>query len=118
MGNKRFKQTTAPGRNMWSGWEYPVHRQYKLCCCDCGIVHNMNFQINRQRQVGFQVQINRRSTAAVRRQDRREKSKSFLSFARRMLVETFADHPEVTDKFVKNLAKDIQKRTRQKRVKR
>lgn len=47
-------------------WVRPVRRGYKLCCCDCGLVHTMNFRVN-GRRVEFQVFRNNRATGAVRR---------------------------------------------------
>ena len=26
-------------------WMRPVHRGHKLCCCDCGLVHTMDFRV-------------------------------------------------------------------------
>ena len=50
----------------WTDWVQPVRRGYKIACCDCGLVHSMNFRIRRGR-VQFQVSRNARSTAMVRR---------------------------------------------------
>ena len=35
----KYKQVKA------GDWEQPVRRGYKLCCCDCGLVHRVNFRI-------------------------------------------------------------------------
>ena len=47
-------------------WIQPIRRGYKLCCCDCGSVHTMNFRIFK-RHIQFQVFKNPRSTGQVRR---------------------------------------------------
>ena len=54
------------GPDGWSRWVQPVRRGYKMACCDCGLVHTMNFRIHKGR-VQFQAQRNVRSTAQKRR---------------------------------------------------
>ena len=46
-------------------WVQPVRKDYKLACCDCGLVHDMDFRIKRGR-VQFRVRRNNRSTAGIR----------------------------------------------------
>ena len=51
-------------------WVYPVKRGYKMVCCDCGLVHRMDFDhvsCGRGRQVIFRVFRDNRATAAIRR---------------------------------------------------
>lgn len=31
------------GANGWSRWIRPVMEQYMMACCDCGLVHTMQF---------------------------------------------------------------------------
>lgn len=50
-------------------WVQPVRRDYKMGCCDCGLVHNLDFRIGDGR-VQFRVRRNNRSTAMVRRHAR------------------------------------------------
>jgi hypothetical protein len=50
-------------------WVQPVRRGYKMICCDCGLVHTLNFRITRGR-VQLQAFRNERSTALVRRYKR------------------------------------------------
>jgi hypothetical protein len=49
-----------------------------MACCDCGLVHDMQFRlvpsINGGRHIHFRVRRNERSTAAVRREDRRRQN--------------------------------------------
>lgn len=48
-------------------WVTPIHRGYKIACCDCGLVHDMDFRIIKGRKVQFRVRRNERSTAGMRR---------------------------------------------------
>ena len=51
-----------------SHWVYPIMDGYKLCCCDCGLVHDMQFRVTDEYdRVEFRVRRNNRSTAQVRR---------------------------------------------------
>lgn len=47
-------------------WVQPKSRGYKMCCCDCGLVHTMDFRIYKGR-VQLRASRNNRSTAMVRR---------------------------------------------------
>ena len=80
----RYKQEIA-GREIW-----PVMTDYKMSCCDCGLVHNITFKtavIKRQNKNGsftateqkgkkFRVMLkvtrNNRATGQVRRHMRKE----------------------------------------------
>ena len=33
------------GKNGWSRWVRPVQSNYMLACCDCGLVHRMQFVV-------------------------------------------------------------------------
>jgi hypothetical protein len=33
------------GENGWSRWVRPVPRNYMMACCDCGLVHRMEFVV-------------------------------------------------------------------------
>lgn len=62
-------------------WIQPIMRGYKMMCCDCGLVHRMNFrvvladehggrvlrQVDEKHRVQFQAARHNRSTAAARR---------------------------------------------------
>lgn len=54
-------------------WVQPVRRGYRLACCDCGLVHTMDFRVVKGR-IQFRAYRNKMSTAAMRRHisDRRE----------------------------------------------
>lgn len=49
-------------------WVQPVRRGYKMACCDCGLVHLMNFRTH-QKRVQFAVWRSNRSTAQMRKQE-------------------------------------------------
>jgi len=61
------------GEDGWSRWVQPVRRGYKLRCCDCGLVHNMDTRIRKGR-VQFRMSRNNRSTAMVRRHQKKTKN--------------------------------------------
>lgn len=50
-------------------WIQPVRRGYKMGCCDCGLVHVVDFRIVKGR-VQFRPRRSARSTAQVRRHRR------------------------------------------------
>lgn len=47
-------------------WFYPIHRGFKHQCCDCGLVHRVDFKVTK---LGIKVRFFRdnRSTSQVRR---------------------------------------------------
>jgi hypothetical protein len=47
-------------------WVQPVRRGYRLACCDCGLIHNVDFRVRRG-CIQFRVARNTRSTAMMRR---------------------------------------------------
>ncbi len=47
-------------------WINPTQTNYKMACCDCGLVHNIDFRINNNK-AEFRVRRNNRSTAMIRR---------------------------------------------------
>ena len=47
-------------------WVQPVPRGHKLRCCDCGLVHRINFRIRRGR-IQFQAFRDNRATGQIRR---------------------------------------------------
>ncbi len=65
----RFTQHYA-GKNGWSEWIRPRRRGYKMACCDCGLVHDLDFRIRKEWRgnvVEFKARRNKRSTASMRR---------------------------------------------------
>lgn len=47
-------------------WVQPVEQGYKLACCDCGLVHDVDFRVYEGR-AQLRMARNNRSTAQVRR---------------------------------------------------
>jgi hypothetical protein len=52
-------------------WVQPVKRGYKLACCDCGLVHTLDFRIHKGR-AQFRAFRNERSTGQMRRWKRQK----------------------------------------------
>ena len=52
-------------------WVQPVRKGYKLACCDCCLVHRMDFVLvkygNGKHKIRFRVFRDNRATAAMRR---------------------------------------------------
>lgn len=53
-------------------WVYPRHNGFRSACCDCGLVHSIDFRIvdgprKGMKSVKFRVYRNNRATAAMRR---------------------------------------------------
>lgn len=47
-------------------WVQPIRNGYKMRCCDCGLVHRLDFRVVKRR-VQFRVERDNRATAACRR---------------------------------------------------
>lgn len=54
------------GENGWSDWIHPLGG-YKISCCDCGLVHDLEFRIDDENKLNFRARRNTRSTGQVRR---------------------------------------------------
>jgi Fe2+ or Zn2+ uptake regulation protein len=80
----RMKKMHA-NRDGWSEWAWPTMKLYRMGCCDCGLVHDIEFKVvrvtNRRgalntgvevkgHRVLFRARRNKRSTAQVRRHTR------------------------------------------------
>ena len=63
-----IKEEAAIHQDGWSGWIYPIMEGYKFCCCDCGLVHEMEFRVSSDYdRVEFRVRRDNRSTGQIRR---------------------------------------------------
>ena len=51
-------------------WIQPARRGYRMMCCDCGLVHELDFRIVRSR-VQIRARRNNRATGAARSRRRR-----------------------------------------------
>lgn len=55
-------------------WLRPVKRGYRMMCCDCGLVHELDFEHvpwGRGRKIIIRARRNNRATAAARRGKRK-----------------------------------------------
>lgn len=55
-------------------WVRPIKRGYKMACCDCGLVHRVEFAhvpYGSGRKIIFRVWRDERATAAKRREKRK-----------------------------------------------
>lgn len=48
-------------------WVEPIKTGYRLGCCDCGLVHRINFRVRKGGAIQFQAFRDKRATAAKRR---------------------------------------------------
>lgn len=55
-------------------WVRPLKRGFKLTCCDCHLVHTVNFRVNNGHPE-LQLTRDKRATAAQRRKNTTRKSK-------------------------------------------
>jgi len=54
-------------------WVKPVMKGYRMACCDCGLVHVIDFKViknGRGHKVVFRASRHARATAAMRRERR------------------------------------------------
>lgn len=61
----RFRQEHA-GEDGWSDWVHPLGG-YKMACCDCGLVHDLEFRLDDLNQLNYRARRNERSTGQMRR---------------------------------------------------
>lgn len=50
----------------WTDWLHPLPG-YRMACCDCGLVHEMEFRIDDLGRVNFRAKRHNRATGQVRR---------------------------------------------------
>ena len=63
-------------------WIEPIRRGYRMMCCDCGLVHEMDFRVSCG-VVQFRVYRHERATAAARRGKFARKPRKRKSLRRR-----------------------------------
>lgn len=53
------------------GWVRPKRRGYKMMCCDCGLIHRLDFRLVREgrrgQRIEFRVERDNRATGQARR---------------------------------------------------
>jgi hypothetical protein len=61
--------THYAGDEGWSDWVQPIMDGYRLACCDCGLVHEMQFEIDPEdsSRVLFRARRHNRATGQIRR---------------------------------------------------
>lgn len=70
----RYRQETAVTKDGYSRWVKPKRKGYKMACCDCGLVHEMQFDYVKNGRgvfIIFRARRHERATAAVRRGKKR-----------------------------------------------
>lgn len=50
----------------WSDWVAPYKNNWRLICCDCGLVHDLEFRV-KSGESQFRIRRNNRSTGQIRR---------------------------------------------------
>ena len=70
----RYKRHVAARAGQFSEWISPVQGRegppeafFKMSCCDCGLVHDIDFRVSGASKVLFRIARNHRSTGQVRR---------------------------------------------------
>jgi len=53
--------------NGWTKWMRPERNGFRMECCDCGLVHTLQFRLVSGRYIEFRAQRNARATGQVRR---------------------------------------------------
>lgn len=83
----KFKKVVTLDPEGWSDWQAPIMNGYKMGCCDCGLVHDMEFEVGiavydpndpeafelepiKNGRVLMRARRNNRSTGQMRRRDR------------------------------------------------
>lgn len=54
-------------------WVQPIRKGYRMACCDCGLVHTMDFRVHGG-AIQFRAYRNERSTAAMRRERKKREA--------------------------------------------
>jgi len=81
----RFEKVTENPETGWSDRIFPIMKGYKMACCDCGLVHDLKFEIHevsrtrkdgtftskkvskKTLRVALKARRNNRSTGQIRR---------------------------------------------------
>ena len=62
----------------WTDWVQPVVDGYNMACCDCGLVHTLQFRTADDGLPEFRARRNNRSTGQMRRHNGITVKKSYL----------------------------------------
>lgn len=69
-GRRYIDESKTVDTDGWSRWIHPKQSDYRLSCCDCGLVHDHQFRVV-DGEAEFRTRRNNRATAAVRRAAKR-----------------------------------------------
>lgn len=74
---RRFRQEYSSGPRGFSRWVQPNPSKYLMSCCDCNLVHEMQFRILTAKTTGKQhVQFRARRAPRLTAQQRKLRSKT------------------------------------------
>lgn len=60
-------------KTMWqrksgfTDWIHPSKKFFKMGCCDCGLVHDIQFRIDDANQLNFRARRNEKATKKLRK---------------------------------------------------
>ena len=60
-----FQHKHGEAEDGWSIWIHPLPG-YKMACCDCGLVHDLEFRLDDANQLNLRARRNNRSTGQRR----------------------------------------------------
>jgi hypothetical protein len=66
----------APTSNGWSEWAHPAVQTLELSCCDCGLVHDVQFRL-KSGTFQFRVRRNEEATAEERKEPQKCEPKTY-----------------------------------------
>lgn len=65
----------AKYKDIGPGESFPVYKNMKISCCDCGLVHKLEIFNNEEAFMMIKMTRDRRATAAIRREARKRRIK-------------------------------------------
>lgn len=78
----KYPQYEAVTEDGWSEWIVPVLDGYQMSCCDCGLVHTIQFKAADDGYPMFRVKRNNRATGQMRRYHHNKDSDAVVRFIR------------------------------------
>lgn len=122
----KYNQLGALPGSKWSDWEAPRLKGYRMACCSCGLVHEMDFRISSkpihgkngrplQRSKGsvlYRVARDNRATGNMRRYHEPTLERTFVHFAAKSLVEVYAIAPDQLEGFIKRFRSAVRRRAK------
>jgi hypothetical protein len=76
MSGRRYPIQYETGEDGWCNWIQPKEPEeggYRMMCCDCRLIHDMEFRVDNGR-IQYRARRNNRATAAGRRKRIREET--------------------------------------------